>query len=1316
MNRKNIFLILSLFSLIIPRLEAGDAGGVLQFPLEFPISQIRVETVCGWNRIVLPGCETSLEPGFPELPVKTVQVALPPRTTLTGWRVEEGEWKTLPQKVRLFPVQKPGIISITPGNLSLAYSKAFPREKPYPARTAGFAGRGQIGEREIVEFQIHPARFNAAPETVKICKNLTLLVFYRPSRSGKTSPSCTGEVLKDLLLNPWPSPDEVASKGEKGRYLPRGDVEYLVVTPGELAAAFQPLADWKTKKGVPAGIVTTEEISSHSFPGDTPSQIRTFLKHARADWGVRWVLLGGDTTQVPERRTWAMDSGRSANANAIPCDHYYADLDGDWDADGDGTYGEVEDNVDLYTDLFVGRAPVKNIAEARDFVQKVLEYEKSPSADYVETMLFFAQIEDYSPYTDSSESTEMIDENYVPERFDPITKLYQSDRNETHDTVMAELQKGYQFVNHTGHAGYSYLSAGESGQRITREDADLLTNGSRLSILYSTGCWPGAFDLNCMAERLLNNPGGGAIACLFNSRYGWYAPGNPRFGYSDRFNQLYYRALFQEGKYRLGENLAWIKAFYIPRSRVENVYRWHQYELNLFGDPEMPVWTGQPRDLEASHPFAIPCIPHGFDIRVRSGQIPVPGARICFSRSDEPGLYQTGLTDDLGTARFTLDPDLPGILDLVITARNHIPLETTIAIQTKGKFTSLGDLRIDDDNEGQSEGNNDGMINPGERIELELTLENTGYDNIPGGTATLLSSDPMVAPVQSIRSFPDIPTADSGPVPDPFVFSVNDRTTDTHVLDFTLELEDGKGEIFRLPFSLITNRPVIRFADYTLDDSPGNGNGLAEPGEKIHLTLFLRNIGTAPARNVSTEVFSDSSGWIDIINGGIAFDTIDPGQERPSSETVELLVDPACPFPAHLHLPLEIRDEFENRKECPLLIPIGGTGLEEDFETSPVLWDHAGSFDQWHRDQNRVLSGTYGFYCGNSTTRRFENWSNDELVSPAFILPLNAELSFWRWYHVPLYGTNGLYVQIELGNDWRVLDFIGSGGALPKNRDLKSDWYRESYDLSSFPPGIKTRIRFRFSSDDETPTEGFYLDDILVRGAGGPAPPPTPTWTPTPTPTPFVPWRITDSFPSGGAELPWGYIFKSDEVVEFSPPCPDGDGYVYRVGDTFGWDSAFLPGWDYSNYYVQAYLYLPVDHVTSDWERLGLFLRGQSCSEEGHNFSYALTMDTDDGRTRAGKYLNGDISAFRDNVYTPAGWHKLRIEARDNRIRFLVDDKLFMEKEDNTFGSGGFGFSHKETGTRDTVYYTKVDNFEAGSIPTATPTPPPVSKTIWEIY
>jgi hypothetical protein len=87
---------------------------------------------------------------------------------------------------------------------------------------------------------------------------------------------------------------------------------------GDLVASFQRLAHWKRQRSLRARVVTISEIVAgrsgdfRTGSRDLQEVIRKFLKMAHADWGVAWVLLGGDTEIVPVRR---VAGGREGNVN-----------------------------------------------------------------------------------------------------------------------------------------------------------------------------------------------------------------------------------------------------------------------------------------------------------------------------------------------------------------------------------------------------------------------------------------------------------------------------------------------------------------------------------------------------------------------------------------------------------------------------------------------------------------------------------------------------------------------------------------------------------------------------------------------------------------------------------------------------------------------------------------------------------------------------------------------------------------------------------------------------------------------------------------
>ena len=63
------------------------------------------------------------------------------------------------------------------------------------------------------------------------------------------------------------------------------------------------------------------------------------------------------------------------------------------------------------------------------------------------------------------------------------------------------------------------------------------SNTGRPSVVITPACDPNAFDHDCFAEHLLNNPNGGAVAFIGNSRVGW---GYQGYLYQEMFTGIYY--------------------------------------------------------------------------------------------------------------------------------------------------------------------------------------------------------------------------------------------------------------------------------------------------------------------------------------------------------------------------------------------------------------------------------------------------------------------------------------------------------------------------------------------------------------------------------------------------------------------------------------------------------------------------------------------------------------------------------------------------------------------------------------------------------
>ncbi|MEO0077750.1 MAG: C25 family cysteine peptidase, partial [candidate division WOR-3 bacterium] len=681
---------IALFALFASILSAATLSRELTYnPAQFSLAQHQTYDV-----VLARDMDVTSEPGAPQLPVEPVVIVLDGRCQVNSVTFETGVWEPLPGRFVPFPAQKQRVLVDT--SLLDAFSAPDPTiyesDAAWPARPAHWTGTSYRGNSTLVQLLVYPVRYTGAERRLEVCRSISVRVEYTPLGSSEVP-------LADGAL------DSVG-------------FDYLIVTAAGYDTVFQRLADWKTRKGVKAVVRDIAWITS-TYPGrDNAEKLRNYLKTV-PDSGVRYVLLAGDVSVVPFRKAFAMNCewGGHPREDSLPCDLYFADLDGDWDRNGNSVFGEPEDSIDLYADLKVGRAPVDRLVEARAFVNKVIGYERGQVAGYQNKALFFAEVLWQDPYTDQGVHKNKLEQQSFRTGYN-ITKLYQSLGNESRASVMNAIRQNQNFLNHDGHGWIDVMSCGSGPANYLRTaDADTITNSGH-GVLFSIGCWTTAFDFTSIGEAFVTNPNGGTIATIGNSSYGWGSPGNPGFGYSDKFDNRFWHAVTSEGLSRLGDALARAKEFYAPFSHDRNVYRWHQYQLNLMGDPELAVWTSLPQSLTVVAPPAIGLGRGRYLVTVARAGAPVPGALVCLYRPGE--VYARARTDAAGRAWLEAETRTTGQLSLTVTAQNCYPYESSVTCDS-GSCVNFAAWQVND-----STGNNDGIANPCETVLLPTLLVNSG--------------------------------------------------------------------------------------------------------------------------------------------------------------------------------------------------------------------------------------------------------------------------------------------------------------------------------------------------------------------------------------------------------------------------------------------------------------------------------------------------------------------------------------------------------------------------------------------------------------
>jgi len=462
----------------------------------------------------------------------------------------------------------------------------------------------------------------------------------------------------DAVTSRVDNPYYVASYIDASQSVNEDTAEYVIITNEALANSelednFQYFAQSKIDKGISAEIFTVEEIVDNPDYGvngtwgdnnpynpfyeneitenygmfdDTQAKIRNFIRYAYSELGTNYVLLGGDAdinneddNIVPCRKLFANESGlpliSSTNLGEeeddIPSDVYYACLDGNFNYDVDGHFGECADRndfanvdeADLMAEVYVGRACADSEEEVANFVMKTIGYENSDGEPYLSKILMVGEYLGFPGISAYGGNYKDQVIPLIPNDYN-VNTLY--DRDLPHHWTKYDMMEIMNtatphIINHDGHAYYGY------NLRMINEDVDSLVN-NKYFFAYSHGCMAGGFDnpdgYECIAEHFTVETPHGAFAVIMNARYGLGSEDTLESP-SLALDKSFFKALFTENIRQLGRASHYSKEDHIWQID-ENGIRWVYYEANLFGDPEISIKNQYPYNVELtvniSHP------------------------------------------------------------------------------------------------------------------------------------------------------------------------------------------------------------------------------------------------------------------------------------------------------------------------------------------------------------------------------------------------------------------------------------------------------------------------------------------------------------------------------------------------------------------------------------------------------------------------------------------------------------------------------------------------------------------------------------------
>ena len=414
------------------------------------------------------------------------------------------------------------------------------------------------------------------------------------------------------------------------------------------------------------------------------------------------------------------------------------------------------------------------------------------------------------------------------------------------------INQGVGIINYTGHSGPTGWG---NGAPLSVNDVNGLTNTNKLPFIFTVGCNPGQFNDygECFTEswmRATDSEGNptGAVGHLGSTiSQSWEPPMHGQWAMNAILTESYdnnisrsYGGIAVNGCMHMNEAQG--------SAGINETTYW-----TLFGDPSLVIRTDIPEELDVivSSTIAVGQSELVVDVGVED-------ALVALSIDGELKSYANAVG---GVAILNLEniSNVPGEVDLVVTAFNTYPHQETISvITTDGAYLVFDSYELS----GDSSGND--FIEYGDEVEINILVENVGSMNTNAVTVTVSSDDEYITMINGNSMIAYAIMNEVHGTENPIRFSVSQNVPDGHNAQFNLILDDGEDQ-WQSTFNVEIHAPVFEILNPSFSDD--NNDGVWDPGESATLTVELANTGSASYSMYPGAVITCDSPYINILSG-----------------------------------------------------------------------------------------------------------------------------------------------------------------------------------------------------------------------------------------------------------------------------------------------------------------------------------------------------------------------------------------------------------------------------------------------------------------
>jgi hypothetical protein len=710
-----------------------------------------------------------------------------------------------------------------------------------------------------------------------------------------------------------------------------GGLLVICANNSQVTTRLQPFIEWKRRKGYSVTLATTAQT------GSTYGSIKTYIQTAYNTWDppLEYVVLAGDAT----------------GSYAIPIyygryDHGYTQLDG----------------TDIIGDVAIGRLSFETTSQLSNIVNKVVSYESTPymaQTNWFTKAYFLAGTNHaYSTVIVKRYIKQLMVNGGVPNvtiRDYPTSTIPASE-------LRSNVNQGVSFMNYRGSWINEMVCSHFQGQ---------LYNGYMLPLAVAITCGTGTFTSTystavseCWLREGSQTTPAGAVACIGTATSGTHTRQNNIMD-TGIFYGMFVKGLYNYGAALVEGKIQLVRAFPFDQTYQQNFSYWN----NLMGDPSIDGWTGIPQTMNVTHIPQVIVGQNYLTVDVTDGSAePIEEALVCLLKDGET--FITEYTDESGEVTLPISATTTGTLKVTVTKHNYHPYLAGLNV-ISGDIVSPTEWGIDDDNLGSSQGNSDGVANPGESIELSIRLKNWGTTQASSVTGVLSEDDEYLTITQDSSDYGNIAAGGTAWTSTDYLIGISGNCPNNHRLDLSIEVSSVGRPTYTSIVPIVVTGADLEYDDRTL--SGVGSNNAFDPGETGSIVISLDNLGGFPASDVTGRLLS-SHQLAEIVDTTGVFGTI-AGLASGSNSTDPFIV--------------EMRPAMFPGQPVMFTVVLDGAGGFTDTVSFVEIVGSPGTGDPTGPDN-------YGYWA-------FENVDTDYLKHPSY-----------AWIEIdPTYGGSGILIPLS---------------------------------------------------------------------------------------------------------------------------------------------------------------------------------------------------------------------------------------------------------------------------------------------------------------